>query len=87
MLNKEQKDYITLLSQVMGVESIAVERLGITKETLNEWKDNIFFLHALKEVEERQLDYVENALFRLINDGNINAITFYLKTKGKERGY
>jgi hypothetical protein len=87
MLNKEQTDYITLLSQVMGVESIAVERLGINKETLNEWKDNIFFLQALKEVEERQLDYVENALFRLVNEGNINAITFYLKTKGKDRGY
>jgi len=87
MLNKEQTDYINLLSQVMGVESIAVERSGVKKETLEEWKENIFFLQALKGVEERQLDYVENALFRLINEGNINAITFYLKTKGKDRGY
>jgi|LauGreDrversion4_2_1035121.scaffolds.fasta_scaffold1245743_2 hypothetical protein len=87
MLNKEQTEYLNLLTQVMGVESIALERSGTSKETLNKWKENIFFLEGIKQVEERQLDYVENALFRLINEGNISAIQFYLKTKGKERGY
>ena len=45
----------------------------------------------LKEVAaqcvEDQLDIAESKLFQHIEDGNIPALLFYLKCKGKDRGY
>jgi hypothetical protein len=44
---------------------------------------------VIKEVTEKVLDKCESQLFKNINDGdgNMTAIIFYLKTKGRHRGY
>lgn len=45
-------------------------------------------LHAVRnEVIDSTLDWAETQLFRLISEGNPTAIIFYLKCKGKHRGY
>lgn len=42
---------------------------------------------AAAEVVENSLDFVEGKLFEAINNNNTAAIIFYLKCKGKDRGY
>lgn len=39
------------------------------------------------EVEEETLDFAESQLFKKMMDGDKSAIFFYLKCKGKARGY
>jgi hypothetical protein len=41
---------------------------------------------AIQEAEEASLDLVESTLPRTIDAGKVNAIKFYLETKGKWRG-
>lgn len=42
---------------------------------------------AAEEIEFNLLDVAEHQLFKLIRDGHASSVHFYLKTKGKERGY
>jgi hypothetical protein len=87
MLTKEQTDFLVVLKQSMGIVSIALQQTGLDREMYEEWKDNIFFNDKLKMIKETSIDFVENKLMNEIKDGNVSAITFYLKTIGKDRGY
>lgn len=40
-----------------------------------------------QEIEDTYLDQAESKLQDLIQEGNVAAVIFYLKTKGKKRGY
>ena len=52
------------------------------------WRDgDSGFKAKYDEVNEGQIDKVESKLLRKIDDGDTTAIIFYLKTKGKSRGY
>lgn len=42
---------------------------------------------TLQNIVESKLDYTEDKLIQLVKEGNVTAITFFLRTKGKERGY
>ena len=42
---------------------------------------------ACEEATERVLDVAENRLLKMINEGDRTAIIFFLKCKGKSRGY
>lgn len=45
-------------------------------------------LRALKvNIEDARLDYAESQLWRKIEAGDLQALLFYLKTKGAKRGY
>ena len=50
-------------------------------------KANADLQEARKEATEILLDVSENKLLQLINQGDRSAIIFFLKCKGKERGY
>ena len=86
-LSNEQKQFINTLKKSLGVVTVAIQQEGITRETYNEWLDNPFFTNEVNKVNESSLDYVENQLMSLIKEGNLSAIQYYLKTKGKDRGY
>jgi hypothetical protein len=45
------------------------------------------FKYAVEDINEYALDFAESKLYELIEDSNVAATIFYLKTKGKARGY
>ncbi len=64
------------------------DKAGITARTFRKWKQaDPDFAQAIDLVEEVRTDFVENALMQRIKDGDTTAIIFYLKTRGKTRGY
>jgi len=42
---------------------------------------------AVDDAREKNRDFAEGKLMMAIDEGNITAIIFYLKTQGKDRGY
>lgn len=90
---KDDKDTIkkkvlkTLVTQ-MGNVSKACKAANISRAyyyTLLKEDDD--FKEAVSEVKESCIDLAESELLNLIKDKNTTAIIFYLKTKGKQRGY
>ncbi|KKM24451.1 hypothetical protein LCGC14_1604980, partial [marine sediment metagenome] len=53
----------------------------------NYLQDDKDFAIKVKDVENIALDFAESALFQNIKDRREASIIFYLKTKGKGRGY
>ena len=45
------------------------------------------YRQAVEDAAEKTLDLVERALINQIKNGSVQATTFYLKTKGRVRGY
>jgi hypothetical protein len=71
-----------------GVATFAAKALGISYSTM---RRRIRAHPKLREIQEGEtekiLDVAEHQLFKQIAQGSIAAIIFFLKTKGKHRGY
>ena len=71
-----------------GNVSVAADVLGIGRTTFYTYlKKFTTVRQKLDEVRERRHDHVEDRLMDSIDNGNIAAIIFYLKTQCKHRGY
>lgn len=61
---------------------------NIGRRTFYYWRENDKdFDAACKDIEDALVDFTESKLMEKINDSDLTAIIFYLKTKGKDRGY
>jgi hypothetical protein len=87
MISQEQEEFLNVLEQSLGIFSVAQQKTGVSSETLVKWRKNIFFEERVKKINDICADYVENQLLKQIREGNTSAITFYLRTKVKHRGY
>ena len=62
--------------------------LGISRKTFYEWRAKKKKLAAaLEEADESILDYAESKLVAHIQNDDVQSLIFFLKTKGKKRGY
>lgn len=88
--NVEQLKQLFLdeLMKARGIKCIAYQKAGIGKTKFFEWqREDIAFSEAINEIEEKWLDVAENKLMDLIAIGDRAALMFYLKAKGRHRGY
>lgn len=71
-----------------GIICEACRRSGVPRTTFYRWKSNdAEFRQACDDIIEEQIDSVEGALLQKIDKGDTIATIFYLKTRGKSRGW
>jgi hypothetical protein len=79
----------TALRASKGFMTAAAAKLGCTTQTLRNYikryPDEL--AEIMPEENEKMLDFAESKLFKQIQDDNLTAIIFFLKTRGKARGY
>lgn len=76
------------LDKTMSIVSMASKLAGISRRTHYRWlKEDKEYKNAVIELKECALDFAEASLLEQIRKGNTTATIFYLKTKGKHRGY
>ena len=81
------------LRQAGGIISTAAKILqtaygSCTPRTVRNYvKRHPRLVEVIEETVELNLDTAESQLMSLIANGNLGAVIFYLKTKGKARGY
>ncbi len=83
-----KKAHLEALEKSLGVVTSACRASGVGRTTHYRWlKDDAEFSEQVKELTEVAIDFAETHLHKLIQDGSPAATIFYLKTKGKKRGY
>jgi hypothetical protein len=76
------------LENSLGVVTVACKKTETPRSTYYKWlKEDQEFAQAVQEIENVALDFAESQLHTQIKDGSTSATIFYLKTKGKKRGY
>ena len=85
---QHKKAIIDALEKSLGVVTTACKNVGIGRTTFYEWmKDDEDFEREVNEIQNIALDFAESQLHKQIGEGSTAATIFYLKTKGKKRGY
>ncbi len=79
---------IEALEKHLGVVTSACKTVGIDRTTHYRWlKEDEAYKEATDDIDNVSLDFAESQLFKQIRDGNTTATIFFLKTRGKNRGY
>ena len=87
-MDAKKKLVVETLKESFGNISKACNAVGISRTTFYRWQDeDEEFKEATENISEYVIDEVENCLFDQIKNGATAATIFYLKTKGKHRGY
>lgn len=87
-LSKEQSAFLVVLEKSLGIVSVAAARHGIHRNTHYNWmKANATYKELAESITDVAIDLAESMLLQNIRSGEVASIIFYLKTKGKKRGY
>ena len=84
---KDRSKFLEVYASKMGNVSKACEAANISRQTYYDWMKDETFANQVEEVREGLIDFAEHQLLSNIKDGRTAEILFYLKTKGKKRGY
>ena len=85
---QHKKAILEALEKSLGVVTTACKNAGVGRTQFYTWlKEDEMFAKAVQEIENVALDFAESQLHKQISDNSTAATIFYLKTKGKKRGY
>lgn len=83
-----KKAMINALEKSLGIVTSACKAVGISRETHYRWmREDEQYNESVKSIEDIALDFAESQLHKQIRDGEVSSTIFFLKTKGKRRGY
>lgn len=84
----KKESLLKSLEQSLGVVTVACKKADIPRSTYYKWlKEDEAFAAEVSDIENVALDFAESQLHKQISENNTSATIFYLKTKGKNRGY
>jgi len=85
---QHKKAILEALEKSLGVVTTACKKVGVGRTTYYGWlNDDKDFADKVNDIQNIALDFVESKLFENIKEGKTSEMIFYLKTKGKKRGY
>jgi tRNA(Leu) C34 or U34 (ribose-2'-O)-methylase TrmL len=89
MLPDNFKDkMIQALELNLGNVTASCKAMNISRDTHYRWmKEDKEYRRAVKDMENAALDFAESSLLKQIEKGNPLSTIFFLKCKGKKRGY
>jgi len=84
----EKEAMIVALNRALGNVSVCCKEVGISRQTHYNWLEtDPEYAQAVMNINEKVIDNAEAMLNSSIMEGNVTAIIFFLKTKGRSRGY
>lgn len=84
----KKKAMIEALTKSLGIVTIACKEVGISRTLHYNWYNkDPKYKKAVDDVADVALDFAESMLHKQIQDRDTTATIFFLKTKGKKRGY
>lgn len=86
-LDTSKKKLILALEKTLGIISRACNKCGINRQTYYNYLIDEQFKKFVDDIQETAIDFAEGQLLTSIKNGSDTATIFYLKTKGKKRGY
>lgn len=87
-ISLKKKTTLSALEKALGNVSMTCKHVGISRETFYRWmKEDEEFKNSVDDIYEANIDFAESSLLKNIREGKETSIIFYLKTKGKQRGY
>ena len=85
---QHKKAMLEALEQSLGIVTTACKNVGIGRTTHYAWiQSDPEYKKAVEAIEDVAIDFAESQLMKQMKEGSTPAAIFYLKTKGKKRGY
>jgi hypothetical protein len=71
-----------------NIVTLSAKAAGIARETHYDWmRKDAEYAEKVNALNDTAIDWVENKLYQLIESGDTTATIFYLKSKGRQRGF
>ena len=91
-MKHNEKEYKRLLlialESSLGIVTPACKDVGISRRSFyNYYRDDEDFRKSVDDINNITLDFAENQLLKKIKEGSERSILFYMKYRGRSRGY
>lgn len=87
-IQQHKKALLEALEKSLGVVTTACKSVGLDRGTFYRYyNEDAAFKALVDDLENVALDFAESQLHKQIQRGEVSSTIFYLKTKGKHRGY
>lgn len=85
---QNKKRLIEAMTKSLGIVTQACTAAKLDRKTYYDYYNNDpEFKKEIDDIQNIAIDFVEGKLMQNINEGDVTSSIFYLKTKGKNRGY
>ena len=85
---ENKKKLIEALEKSLGIVTEACEKAQLSRTQFYKWyKEDKEFKKQVDSIDGKFIDFAETHLKEQIEKGSTPATIFYLKTRGKKRGY